>query len=129
MESKGQINRYIPYRQSRGPSVFTINLTNGVTPFMAHFDGREYNSNFYRLGAVSQITVSQGWYRPKREEFDKAERSVQEHVLRGGLLHEELTEAIARQLPRDMVDAIGDFEATQELFRVYYGRRLPSQQA
>ena len=137
MEKRGAINRYVPYNKTdrmRLPCVYIINLAHGVTPFIHMFDpadlGRkelttriEYCSDLYRLDVKGNILVTHGHYRPGREEFDKLEISMQEHVLNGGLLCAKLETAIINQLPGDK-DIGDDFQKFQVFCLMTYGKTL-----
>lgn len=123
METKGQINRYTPYRGT-GRAHFTINLANGTTPFLKHFDGVECNSECYRFEVPTQrVRVQYAWYRPTMSEFEFLDRWGQDHVLNGGLLCGELTTAVDRQLPDDPVQADWDYEKFQVWCLETYGKR------
>ena len=136
MEARGAINRYVPYRKTdrlQFPSVYTINLAHGVTPFIRFFESGdkssgkiEYCSDIYRLrvsGNVT-ITVTHGHYRPKKEEFDKLEASMQDHILNGGLLVAKLEVAIINQLPGnvDISDVNIGYKAFQAFCQAIYGK-------
>ncbi len=123
MEQRGKVNVYAPYKWT-GEAVFTVNLANGVTPFMLLLDGKEYSSNFYRLGHPTAVTITHAWYRVRRQEFDSLDESVQGHVLNGGLLHAPIAESW-RQLEGDPVVCSWDAETFYEWTRKVYGRRLP----
>ena len=146
MEAKGAINQYMPHATGRlrpnprgpgmyleraaqppGKPVFTINLAAGTTPFVRHFDGREYASQFYRLTAVPVVTHAN--YRPTREEFDALDEWSQDHVLNGGLLCAPLDEAIRKQLPGDRRGPETEYEQFQAWCLEYYGRRRPPLEA
>ena len=128
MEQRGQVNCYEPWgwHGGIGSEVYVINLAAGVTPFMHLFDGREYSSLCYRLRRPVRVTVAQGHYRPRPEEFATLAPDVQEHVLNGGLLSAPLAVATERQLSTDPVEADWDFERFQGWCQKVYGRRLRS---
>jgi hypothetical protein len=126
MERRGLINAYTPYK-ARGEAVFTVNLADGTTPFMAFFHGVEYNSNCYRLPRPQRAGVAFAWYRPGKEVFESLPAGSQSHVLHGGLLSAPLADALARQMREDPVEADWDFERFQKFCLLAYGRRLPPQ--
>lgn len=127
MELKGMINQYIPYLGKasktvsvKGKSIFTINLANGVTPFIIFFDEVEYASNLYQL--TEKPIVSFAWYRPMRVEFDTLSKEMQDHILNGGLLINKLN--LTQQLLVDPVEPDWEFDEFQTWCKEYYGRRL-----
>lgn len=122
MEKRGQINAYQPYKW-QGKPVFTINLADGVTPFMNFWDGKEYSSSCYRLAGPVAVTVTHGSYRPHRQHFVSVDASMQDHVLNGGLLCDPLALAVDRQLLNDDVDASWDYERFQAWCLEHYGKR------
>lgn len=141
MEKKGQINCYLEYRAGRlgGASLrtsimpplaapqrkfYSINLADGVTPFMAFVDGVEYASNMYRIPAAGAVLVTRAYYRPTAAEFAAADRETKDHVLNGGLLPAALADAVARQLENDPIAATMDFETAQTHFHAIYGERM-----
>lgn len=125
MEQRGRINIYEKYDTSDYEDpVYTINLANGVTPFIAFFAGKEFVSRMYRLHGCTGISVRQAWYRPTQPEFHSLNESAQAHVLNAGLLCAPLVLAVTRQLPDDPVMHEWDYERFQEWCLTAYGRRL-----
>ena len=129
MENRGAVNQYVPYKWA-GESIFTINLSAGVTPAFHFFQGREYSSCCYRLSGVGKIDIAHAWYRPKRVIFDKLSVDVQNHVLNGGLNIDLLEIAMACILPFSL-DAVcidmlrnNNYEEFQKWCLDVYGRRL-----
>lgn len=127
MESRGRVNCYSTYKPLVGSlhrNFFTVNLANGVTPFMKVFGGVECASSCYRLlGGTSEILVEFAWYRPSREEFEKLDDGVQDHVLNGGLLCDTLEVAVSRQMRDDVVEVATDYERFQAFCLERYGKR------
>lgn len=124
MEAKGAVNCYfesptvgmkIPHTLRK---IWTMNLTNGVTPFVLIVNKVEYCSEMYRLRGEG-IVIGQVWYRPTGEQFRDLHPSVQDHVLNGGLLHTDDfgVKSFVSQVP-------DDFEAFQQICQTTYGRRL-----
>ena len=84
--------------------VFTVNIAEGVTPFMIRCGecGDMSHSSFYQLKYPVpkdinpntllnvELTVPQAWYRPRRDLFQQHEEDAQLHILKGGLLLESL---------------------------------------
>jgi len=136
MEKRGAINRYVPYHRTdrvRYQPVFTINLAHGTTPFLHFFEmpGQskdrgmvECASDCYKLQITGKVEVTYGHYRPKREEFDKLEPSMQDHVLNGGLLIAKLEVAIINQLEpeKDIGDVDIGFHRFQAFCQFQYGK-------
>lgn len=118
MEAKGAINCYREFKAT-GPAkkIWTMNLTNGVTPFILVVDRVEYSSEMYRLRG-ERIIISRVWYRPTGEQFKDLHPSVQDHILRGGLLHTDDfgVKSFTAKVPED-------FEAFQQICQTTYGRR------
>jgi len=120
MEAKGSINCYREFKPT-GPAspkkIWTMNLTNGVTPFILVVNKVEYSSEMYRLRGES-IVISRVWYRPTGPEFANLHPSVQDHVLNGGLLHTDDfgVKCYYSQVPED-------FEAFQQICQTTYGKR------
>jgi hypothetical protein len=135
MENRGAVNQYtlrpkinprsggIEVKEVRdfSRSVFTVNLACGVTPFCHFVNGQEYNSLCYRIEAKS-VNVTQAWYRPKRDEFEKMTPDLQEHILNGGLTVAILREAILRQLPGDPVEPSWNKTDFDRFALMAYGR-------
>ncbi|MGD9712860.1 MAG: hypothetical protein AB7V46_12425 [Thermomicrobiales bacterium] len=121
MERMGAINQYSPHH-APGRQIWTINLSNGITPFMTFFGVMEYMSNYYRLTSPIALSITHVWYRPDREEFDRLSKEAQDHVLNGGLIKGIL--GLARPLADDPVQLNWDYEQFQEWALAYYGRRL-----
>ena len=127
MERRGQVNQYEPYppdAETKLKPVFTINLADGVTPFMKLFHGKEFSSQCYRLSAV-RCVVTHGWYRPQADYFGYLDEHTQDHVLNGGLCLADLDAAIRFQLPDDPVREDWSYEKFQHWCLSYYGRRRP----
>lgn len=127
MEKRGQINTYEPWKRFGEKEVYTINLTDGVTPFMAFFNGKEFNSLMYRLRKPVLVTVTHAWYRPGLTEFSALTSDVKNHVLNAGLLCAELSEAVTRQIQSDPVRFDWDYKRFQAWCLEVYLQRLPSQ--
>lgn len=125
MEKRGQVNCYEPWKWF-GKEVYTINLANGVTPFMLILGDKEYQSLCYRLRKPVLLEVTIGWYRPTASELSAFPRDMQDHFLNGGLHPAPLQEAISRQLIIDPVRPDWNFEAFQAWCLDVYGRRLSS---
>lgn len=123
MERKGAINMYEAVNFVSPPR-FTINLAHGVTPFQKTFDGKPYQSAFYRLRSGIEPIVTHAWYRPDRDEFDHLEPAMQDHVLDGGLLFDTLGLAIQKQTPKDLVSKDMPTEGFQTFCQNFYGRSL-----
>ena len=126
MEKRGQVNCYEPYKWFGGQQadIYSVNLADGVTPFMLFLGGKEYSSLCYRLRKPVLLTIRLGWYRPGRDEFNGLSKDVQDHILNGGLLHAPLSDAASRQLPEDPVRSTWEHEAFQAWCLETYGRRL-----
>ncbi len=123
MERIGQVNTY---ENATHKPIEIINLANGTTPFIHVFEGVEYMSSFYRVRGKT-VTVTQGHYRPKKDEFDLMKPDEQEHILNAGLWVGPLYSACWHQLVDDPVQPGWDFEKFQEWALGYYGKRLPAE--
>lgn len=130
MEKRGAINCYFErIRTAKAFRVYTINLAAGVTSFIKHFNdgdsflGIECHSTFYRLPSPEAF-VTHAWYRPTRAELEQLDSSVVGHVGVGGLLCAPLVEALAKQLPGDLVTDVMPFQDVQAFFEKVYGRPL-----
>lgn len=106
----GRVNEYV-YRDGNGTPTnifWTMNLAAGTTPFVQDFNipGElrmvpiSAKSQVCKL-TVNVVTVTHGFYRPGRVEFDELEEDKKNHVLKGGLLCAPLRDAIHRQEPTD----------------------------
>jgi hypothetical protein len=110
-EAAGQVNRYDC--QSCGDHIVTVNVVEGVTPFMiSHRDdagsvacsGRMY-SCFYRVD--QDLEPTHEWYRPTRKQVVRRFRrqpdvlaSMLEHVEKGGLDLRPATKELAYNVLR-----------------------------
>lgn len=145
MESRGQVNMYVEYKDSPTTKkilaslrkeipvqrwFFTVNLAHGTTPFIMHFNGVECASVNYRfVPGVEQVHVTVAYYRPSVNEFKAAERFVKDHVLKGGLLPLPLEKAILCQLDfeLDHIQPAMTYEQVQSAMLALYGERLPGE--
>jgi len=96
MEKKGERNSYTC--EKCGKQVVTVNLDDGVTPFIilcrANWPGEcsgEAKSGFYRIDQESPATW--GWYRPVGAELKRLDPGVRHHVEQGGLVLRKLDNA------------------------------------
>lgn len=90
MERKGQVNQYSSRNEQH--HFFTLNLADGVTPFIKYFAHIECFSRHYMLSKAPIITHV--WYRPHREVFDKLDKGSQDHIFNGGLIFGKLNEVM-----------------------------------
>jgi hypothetical protein len=121
MEAIGKINTYVCCDCKR--NTLTINLATGVTPFgikCPHCGSYECLSSFYKVPS-GQLTVTHAWYRPSKEEFDKFDKSMKDHILQGGLELGLLKDV--RSLSNDITSPDTEYEAFQEFCLQVYGER------
>lgn len=99
MEKQGQRNAY--KCEKCGKEMVTVNLTDGVTPFIvkcrANWPGQCGGMSQSRVYRIDQATpATWGWYRPNDTELDALEFAtpgVKEHVAKGGLMLRKLDNA------------------------------------
>lgn len=143
MESRGQVNMYVEYRDSPTTKkilaslrkenpvqrrFFTVNLAHGTTPFIMHFNGVECASMNYRfITGIEYANISVAYYRPTAEAFAKLEPFIKEHVLRGGLMPLAFEKALAAQLENDPIEPSMNFNQVQIAMQLIYGERLPGE--
>lgn len=100
MEAIGKVNKYICMGTDANDSAsfshftFTINLANGVTPFMIkcpHCKGMAQSQMYRALPVCGIVTVTHAFYRPKRGPKDAA---TLEYMMNGAMLLAPLPEAV-----------------------------------
>lgn len=133
MESVSKINKYTSERTKQ--TIYTINLNTGVTPSIINYADQLWQSNCYNLTTAMdlnyqrtrafQIIITLGWYRPKKEEFDKLEKSYKQHVLNGGLLNDLFHKAIHKTLDdNEKINTETNYQKFQIFCKEYYGTTL-----
>ncbi len=126
MEARGAVNCYEAAEFGVNPKeIYVINLSQGVTPFISFFGGKEYRSLCYRLRNVVKLTVTHAHYRPTKEEFDTLSDGMKDHVLNGGLCLSELEKA--RPLPDDPRVEKETYDQFQDFCEKTYGMRRPKE--
>lgn len=98
MESIGQVNRYVC--RACGGVHGTINLNTGTTPYSITCTScaAPAYSSMYNL-PHGETSAGWGWYRPLPSVYKTLPEFIQEHILAGGLLLDELEKAIPLTLP------------------------------